>query len=257
MPQKKSAMTSFHPILIGFPIANFFPVLDTFLAADPIGKAIVVVLVGASVAVWTIMFAKHSELRQANRADRIFSSAFRQQSNPLELLVRGISHPHSHQARVYVAVCNAAKLEFSRQAQKDGRHPREIDLSAARLSARQLEAIRTLAKSEASEEIIRMQEKMVLLGSTYTVAPMMGLFGTVWGVMVAFQAMGEHGSANIAAVAPGIASAMLTTVIGLVVAIPSAIGSNSLNEKISLLAVRLENFADLLADRLQQAFLGE
>lgn len=250
-------MLPIQPIITGLPIANMFPLLDTFWASDPIGKAIVVILVGASVAVWTIMLAKHSELRQANRADRSFSNAFKHQSNPLELFVRGISHPHSHQARVYESVCNAAKLELSTQALKTGSHLREINLSTARLSAQQLEAIRTLAKSEASEEIIRMQEKMVLLGSTYTVAPMMGLFGTVWGVMVAFQAMGEHGTANISAVAPGIASAMLTTVIGLVVAIPSAIGSNSLNEKISLLSIRLENFADLLADRLEQAFLGE
>ena len=238
-------------------MTDFFPILDTFWASDPIGKVIVVILVGASVAVWTIMLAKHTELRQANHADRLFSKAFTRQSNPLELFVRGIFHPYSHQARVYESVCNAAKQEFSVQTLDKNSRLREIDLSTARLSAQQLEAIRTLAKSEASEEIIRMREKMVLLGSAYTVAPMMGLFGTVWGVMVAFQAMGEQGTANITAVAPGIASAMLTTVIGLVVAIPSAIGSNSLNERIDLMSVRLENFSDLLADRLEQAFLSE
>ena len=238
-------------------MTNLFPIIDTFWASDPIGKLIVVILVGASVAVWTIMFAKHAELRQANRADRLFSEAFKHQSNPLELFVRGLCHPHSHQARVYEAVCNAVKREFSIQARESSSHLREIDLSTARLSTQQLVAIRTLAQSEASEETIRMQEKMVLLGSAYTVAPMMGLFGTVWGVMVAFHAMGEQGMANIAAVAPGIASALLTTVIGLVVAIPSAIGSNSLNEKITLMSVRLENFADILADRLEQVFLRE
>ena len=98
---------------------------------------------------------------------------------------------------------------------------------------------------------------MALLGSTYTVAPMMGLFGTVWGVMVSFNAMGTEGAANLSAVAPGISSAMLTTVIGLLVAIPSAIGSNLLNEKIRIVGVQLENFADKFAARLQQAFLYE
>ncbi len=98
---------------------------------------------------------------------------------------------------------------------------------------------------------------MAWLGSAYTVAPMMGLFGTVWGVMIAFESMGQQGMANLSAVAPGIASALLTTVVGLVVAIPSAIGSNKLNEKIRFLGIQMENFSEKFAARLQQSFLYE
>ncbi len=86
---------------------------------------------------------------------------------------------------------------------------------------------------------------------------MLGLFGTVWGVMVAFESMGKQGMANLSAVAPGISSALLTTVVGLVVAIPSAFGSNKLNEKIRFLSVQMENFTDKFATRLQQSFLYE
>ncbi len=98
---------------------------------------------------------------------------------------------------------------------------------------------------------------MSWLGSVYTVAPMMGLFGTVWGVMVAFLGMAEQGSPNIAAVAPGVSSALLTTVVGLVVAIPSAFGSNKLNEKIRFIGIQMENFSEAFATRLQQSFLYE
>ena len=98
---------------------------------------------------------------------------------------------------------------------------------------------------------------MTALGSAYTIAPMMGLFGTVWGVMVSFEGMGREGVANLSAVAPGIASALLTTVIGLFVAIPSALGSNFLASRIQFLCSQLENFPDKFASRLQQTFLDE
>ena len=90
-----------------------------------------------------------------------------------------------------------------------------------------------------------------------TIAPMMGLFGTVWGVMVSFEGMGKQGMANLSAVAPGIASALLTTVVGLLVAIPTAVGSNFLANRIQFLCVQLENFPDKFASRLQQTFLDE
>ena len=114
-----------------------------------------------------------------------------------------------------------------------------------------------MAECEAANQILLIEDQMSWLGTVYTTAPMMGLFGTVWGVMAAFHGMGQHGTPNIAAVAPGISSAMLTTVVGLLVAIPSAIGCNKLNEKIRFLGIQMENFPEEFATKLQQAFLYE
>ena len=125
------------------------------------------------------------------------------------------------------------------------------------LTALQIDAIRKVAECAAADQTLLLEDQMSMLSSAYTIAPMLGLFGTVWGVMVAFESMGKQGMANLSAVAPGISSALLTTVVGLVVAIPSAFGSNKLNEKIRFLSVQMENFTDKFATRLQQSFLYE
>ncbi len=238
----------------GLPIAGVFYAFHT---SDIVGKSIVLFLVAASIVVWTIMLAKHVELHRAEKADEHFMRTFERQENPLEIFVRGPAHPTSPMAKVYEAACTALKREFEAQAHKEHRAINQIDLSKERLSALQIDAIRKVAECAAADQILLLEQQMSMLGSAYTVAPMMGLFGTVWGVMSAFEAMGQQGMANLSAVAPGIASALLTTVVGLLVAIPSALGSNALNEKIRFLGIQMENFADKFATRLQQSFLYE
>lgn len=237
-----------------------FPLADVFYAfriSDGVGKTIVLFLVGASIVVWTIMLAKHMELRRAERADQNFLRSFDHQANPLELFIRGPLPQASPMARVYTQACLAVKREFEAQARKHNRVLNQIDLSQERLTALQVDAIRKVAECAAADQILLLEDQMSLLSSAYTIAPMMGLFGTVWGVMIAFESMGQQGAANLSAVAPGIASALLTTVVGLLVAIPSAFGSNKLNEKIRFLGIQMENFADKFAARLQQSFLYE
>ena len=238
----------------GLPVAG---VIYSFQISDGVGKAIVLFLVLASIAVWTIMIAKHLELRRAEKADQLFIHAFDRQENPLEIFVRGPAHPVSPLARVYAAACVAVKREFESQARKQHRALNQIDLSQERLTALQIDAIRKVAECAAADQILLLEDQMATLGTAYTIAPMLGLFGTVWGVMVSFEAMGKQGMANLSAVAPGISSALLTTVVGLVVAIPSAFGSNKLNEKIRFLSIQMENFSEKFAARLQQSFLYE
>lgn len=238
----------------GLPLAGL---IYSFQISDGVGKSIVLFLVFASIVVWTIMIAKHLELRRAERADQTFMLAFDRQENPLEIFVRGPAHSTSPLARVYAAACMAVKREFEAQARKQHRELSQIDLAQERLTALQIDAIRKVAECAAADQILLLEDQMAMLGSAYTIAPMLGLFGTVWGVMMAFEAMGKQGMANLSAVAPGISSALLTTVVGLIVAIPSAYGSNKLNEKIRFLGIQMENFSDKFAARLQQAFLYE
>ena len=89
-----------HFLAAGLPVAG---VIYSFQISDGMGKGIVLLLVFASVVVWTIMIAKHLELRKAEKADQAFMHAFDRQENPLEIFVRGPSHPTSPLARVYAA----------------------------------------------------------------------------------------------------------------------------------------------------------
>jgi biopolymer transport protein TolQ len=92
---------------------------------------------------------------------------------------------------------------------------------------------------------------MVLLGSIVTGAPFLGLLGTVWGVMDAFGGMAGAGSASLQSLAPGVSGALLTTVAGLLVAIPSVFGYNYLLLQTKISVVELENFSSTVADRIE------
>jgi biopolymer transport protein TolQ len=102
-----------------------------------------------------------------------------------------------------------------------------------------------------AEQIIRYEAKMVVLGSIVTGAPFLGLLGTVWGVMDAFGGMAGAGTASLQGLAPGVSGALLTTVAGLVVAIPSVFGYNYLLQQTKISVVELENFASTAADRIE------
>jgi biopolymer transport protein TolQ len=102
-----------------------------------------------------------------------------------------------------------------------------------------------------ANQSLNYERKMVLLASIVTGAPFMGLLGTVWGVMDAFGAIGLGNSASIADLAPGVSGALLTTVAGLLVAIPSVFGYNFLLSLTKKRVIELTNFASTIADRIE------
>jgi len=94
-----------------------------------------------------------------------------------------------------------------------------------------------------SEEITKLERNMNWLATTATVSPFIGLFGTVWGIIDAFQQLGTAGSASLRAVAPGISEALITTALGLAAAIPAAIFYNLFGTAIKEFGARMEDFA--------------
>jgi hypothetical protein len=104
---------------------------------------------------------------------------------------------------------------------------------------------------EISSQIFVIEERIGMLATAVSLAPFLGLFGTVWGVMIAFCGVASAGSANIQALAPGVAGALLTTVAGLVVAIPSLVGYNFLTQMIRKITVSMDNFSESFMARLK------
>ena len=96
-------------------------------------------------------------------------------------------------------------------------------------------------------EIEKLNTHMVFLGSTGSVSPLLGLFGTVWGIMDSFQAIGATKNTNISAVAPGVAEALLTTAVGLIAAIPAVVAYNKFANDAERLANQMETFAGELS----------
>ena len=98
---------------------------------------------------------------------------------------------------------------------------------------------------------------MGYLAAGTTIAPFLGLLGTVWGVLDAFQVMGAKGAVNLSEVAPSLSTAMLTTVVGLVVAIPSVVGYNLLVNRIRRITISLDGFTDEYLARALAEFGGD
>ncbi|MGA0333444.1 MAG: MotA/TolQ/ExbB proton channel family protein, partial [Kiritimatiellia bacterium] len=125
------------------------------------------------------------------------------------------------------------------------------------LSPSQLQIIRESAERELSDQILLMEKDMPILATTTTIAPFLGLLGTVWGVMQAFDGMAVTGAPTLSTVAPGISAALLTTVVGLLVAIPTVVGYNLLSVHLRNHSVGMDNFVQELVGEFHHAYVRE
>ena len=212
-------------------------ILYTFVESTLPGKLIVLLLVISSVGVWYVMAVKVWQLARARSGSERFLTAFRNKHNPFD---QGLRIPESSLNTLYEAGCEA------------------IDAQAAqRLTAHQVESVQAVVDRTMADEALLLEDGMGLLATAVSACPFLGLLGTVWGVMDAFGGMAAAGSATLSAVAPGIAGALLTTVVGLLVALPSAIGYNLLTTRIRRMAVQMDNFAQEFGTAVQQHFGAE
>lgn len=243
-------------------ILNSMPIADIASAYGDStfpGKAIVIILLMGSAMAWTIMWTKHTQLRLASRHTKRLMDAFRAESNPTALYAREEEYPGSPVNTIYKAGCEA----LSGELQAHGFEPEDIlteevtsDLHR-RLTVNQLETLRAVVDRNVADEALNLEEQMGLLATAVSAAPFMGLLGTVWGVMDAFTGMAESGSVALSAVAPGIAGALLTTIVGLIVALPSMVGYNLLSSNIRKISVQMDNFAQEFISEVQNCYVIE
>ncbi|MPN53573.1 Protein TolQ [bioreactor metagenome] len=108
----------------------------------------------------------------------------------------------------------------------------------------EIEVVRSALDQSIADQILILEEKMMFLATAVSASPFLGLFGTVWGITLAFTGLAITGKADIATLAPGVSGALLTTVVGLVVAIPSLVGYNIIAILIKRVTVYLDNFIE-------------
>ncbi len=219
------------------------------------GKLIVIILFTASVFAWTVMISKYRELSAAQRASLRFLHAFRREGHPLTIFLRKQRFDESPLFRIYEAGCAAigAELPDANAATMDLLPPHER-LRRIEMNPSQIEVVRRVTERTVADQALLLESRMGFLMTAVSASPLLGLLGTVWGVLDAFGAMAVKGMANLSAVAPGISGALLTTVVGLLVAIPSSIGYNMLAGRIRQLAVQMDNFSQEFVAELQRAF---
>jgi biopolymer transport protein TolQ len=192
----------------------------------PVPLAIVVLLIVFSLISWTIVFSKGSVFSRARKSNRNFLRAFRKASNLQAVAVAS----EQFGLAPLVAVFDFGYGEIERQIKQRGALVNKL-------------AVERSLQLGISEEVTKLEMNMSWLATVASVSPFIGLFGTVWGIIDAFEGLGNAGSASLRAVAPGISEALVTTAIGLAAAIPAAIFYNVFGTRIKELGTRMEDFA--------------
>lgn len=227
-------------LLLPSPVFATANIVQIFLHSDVVGQVIVVVLLILSIIAWSVMLGKNAELGKLRQLNHAFERRLRDERKLLDL-------PESFRDMRSIPYADlfADAVESYWRAAAIGQEKGEDSLQA-RLEHAENAIARALAR-----QILRYEENMVWLATAVTVAPFLGLLGTVWGVMESFSAVSVLQTASIQTLAPGVSAALLTTIAGLIVAIPSVVGYNVLVNKAKSLTTEIENYASLLADRIE------
>jgi biopolymer transport protein TolQ len=222
------------------PLFAFANIVEVFEHCDTVGQTITAGLAIFSIIAWAVMFGKRNELVSLRRLNLSFERHLRDQKSMLEL-------PESIKGRRDIPYADlfADAVEAYWRAAAIGKE-RGTDTSRFRLEHAENALQRALA-----QQTLRYESNMIFLASIVSGAPFLGLLGTVWGVMDAFSAVSVQQTASIQTLAPGVSAALLTTISGLLVAIPSLFGYNMLFAMTKRLITELENFASSLADRIE------
>lgn len=212
-------------------------VTDYFFQSNLAGQGIVLLLLGFSLLAWGAMFCKKADLaemkRQNNSAARIFSHS---RSVFEAAATRGLNGPFASVLKDAVAAFQKSGLGESADA--------ESQLLAKTFVENAIERSLTVQQ-------LKYESQMILLGTVISGAPFLGLLGTAWGVMDCFGALSNQASVTLQQLAPGVAGSLLTTVAGLLVAIPAVFGYNYLTSKSRELMTETESFASLVSDTME------
>jgi biopolymer transport protein TolQ len=203
--------------------------LSLFLQADIVVKLVMLLLLLASVWVWAIVFEKITVLRRVTRDADAFEDRF-WSGGSLEDLY---DHEGARPTHPLAAVFGSAMAEWRRSSRVAG-----ADMTRGSVRERIDRAMNVTVV----REMERLERWMVFLASVGSIAPFVGLFGTVWGIMHSFSAIAAMHNTNLSVVAPGIAEALFATAIGLVAAIPAVLAYNQISTSLARFASRLEGF---------------
>jgi len=214
----------------------------------PEGKAIVFCLLIFSIVAWSVMISKAVQMRRAKKLNGFFDTEYRTQKNVLDVFDRRVQAEGCPTFMVY----QAGSLELdARLKNPDGNGRKQF------VSLKGMEHVKRSMENAVAQESLKLESGLILLAIAVSGAPFLGLLGTVWGVMSTFGHIAQQGSATMAAMAPGVSAALLTTVSGLLVAIPSMFAYNWLVHNLRVMTVELDNFAQELVSKMETEYLEE
>lgn len=223
-------------------------IIDRSLEAGPVVFLVLVSLISLSVVGWALLMTKYASLRTAKVQSDSFIKSF-WESRSLNELNSKLADFKTSPAREMFRSGYAELVRSSQLRDQNGRTTQVMQTAMSNMQ-------RTLNKSKSTERQ-KLQTYLTFLATTASAAPFIGLFGTVWGIMDAFESIAVSGSSSLAAVAPGISEALIATAFGLAAAIPAAVGYNMANSKIKELLLDLEGFKSDFLNIVERYLVSE
>ena len=208
-------------------------IFSLFLRADPIVKFVMIGLLLSSVWSWAIIINKIKLIRKINNVTKKFEDLFWSTSSLEDLY----SKTESNNSNPMIAIFNKSMIEW-------------LKLRNSKIKDKIENRLNNVLVNSINNEITKLEKNMIFLASLGAAAPFVGLFGTVWGIMNSFQAIGITKNTSLAVVAPGIAEALFATALGLIAAIPAVIAYNKISSIFDNYSIRLETFAQEFVNRV-------
>ncbi len=209
-------------------------VMDFFLESGPMAKIVLGILILFSLASWAVMLNKILLLRKAEAQSRDFLRIFHRSSRFSEVN----STTERLRLSPLVGIFQAGYAEIDTQIKTAG----EGDRGGSRYLIQSIKAVERSLQRAINVEMASLSRGTPILATTAAAGPFIGLFGTVWGIMISFGEIGATGSTSITTVAPGIAEALINTAAGLGAAIPALIGYNYFAQRLRESRMQMEDF---------------
>ena len=213
--------------------------LSLVMGASVIVQIVLFLLLAASFMSWSIIFTKRRLIRRTKAAADDFEASF-WSGGDLNTLYRSASHEQGG-SRGMASIFESGFREFNRVSQQGDVSPEKV-----------VDECRRAMRVAQMREVDRLEQSLATLATIGSTSPYVGLFGTVWGIMNSFRALGNVQAATLAMVAPGIAEALVATAMGLFAAIPAVIAYNRYADKVVRLEIRYDGFMEEFSSILQR-----
>ena len=224
------------------PIEFHQNVISMVVNSGPMAMGVLIILFIFSIISWAIMAEKYRQIKRAQRQNKKFLQVFRSSSKFSSVSSASSKLKHSPLVGLFQAALNELNHQIRASYDKIQKVGNPItEPPKARLQ--NINSINRALLRASSFEVNKLERSLNFLATAAAVSPFLGLFGTIWGIMKSFWGIGLLGSANLSVVAPGISEALITTAVGLMVAIPAVIGYNFLLNKIKILSSEMDDFS--------------
>ncbi len=211
------------------------------------GKITIGVLMLVSLTSWSVIISKARQLRKATKKTREFFAAFRAASDPLELARSGKTFDGAPVYELYAA--GAEELDYLLT-----KNPITVGGNKV-ISQSSFDSVKVVLERTSGAEALSLEKGMIVLSTAVAGGPFIGLLGTVWGVMETFSGIARAASASLTAMAPGVAGALIATVIGLLVAIPAMFAYNFMVTTIRALTQGMDNFTSEIVTNFEHRYV--